>query len=167
MFQFACIVASIFDTCNIYRVTVICFSYELEKYEIIEIWKTRLQHFWDKFSNDYARKRFASNFAFVTNSRKREEILRPCQISMSWHVSFKFLFAWFFHSQSLVHWKWACTFRDGSRTAATSKMERFVIIVNGWKPYKWVLKVNSMSLGKLWPDRQNIFLCKKVEHFFM
>ena len=25
-------------------------------------------------------------------------------------------------------------YRDGSRTAATSKMERFVIIVNGWKP---------------------------------
>ena len=25
--------------------------------------------------------------------------------------------------------------RDGSRTAATSKMERFVIIVNGWKPW--------------------------------
>ena len=25
-------------------------------------------------------------------------------------------------------------FRGGSRTAATSKMERFVIIVNGWKP---------------------------------
>ena len=24
--------------------------------------------------------------------------------------------------------------RDGSRTAATSKMEHFVIIVNGWKP---------------------------------
>ena len=24
--------------------------------------------------------------------------------------------------------------RGGSRTAATSKMERFVIIVNGWKP---------------------------------
>ena len=25
-------------------------------------------------------------------------------------------------------------FRGGSRTAATSKMERFVIIVNDWKP---------------------------------
>ena len=25
-------------------------------------------------------------------------------------------------------------FRVGSRTAATSKMERFVIIINGWKP---------------------------------
>ena len=25
-------------------------------------------------------------------------------------------------------------FRGGSRAAATSKMERFVIIVNGWKP---------------------------------
>ena len=26
------------------------------------------------------------------------------------------------------------TLRGGPRTAATSKMERFVIIVNGWKP---------------------------------
>ena len=33
--------------------------------------------------------------------------------------------------------------RGGSRTAATSKMERFVIIVNGWKPLKirlWQLR---------------------------
>ena len=30
--------------------------------------------------------------------------------------------------------------RGGSRTAATSKMERFVIIVNGWKPLTIITK---------------------------
>ena len=30
--------------------------------------------------------------------------------------------------------------RDGSRAAATSKMERFVIIVNGWKPLTIITK---------------------------
>ena len=31
-------------------------------------------------------------------------------------------------------------FGDGSRIAATSKMERFVIIVNGWKPSTIITK---------------------------
>ena len=31
-------------------------------------------------------------------------------------------------------------FRGGSRTAATSKMERFVIIVSGWKPLTIITK---------------------------
>ena len=31
-------------------------------------------------------------------------------------------------------------FRGGSRTAATSKMEHFVIIVNGWKPVTIIKK---------------------------
>ena len=30
--------------------------------------------------------------------------------------------------------------RDGSRTAATSKVEHFVIIVNGWKPLTFITK---------------------------
>ena len=30
--------------------------------------------------------------------------------------------------------------RGGSRTAATSKMEQFVIIVNGWKPLTIITK---------------------------
>ena len=33
--------------------------------------------------------------------------------------------------------------RGGSRTAATSKMERFVIIVNGWK--RFVIIVNGWN----------------------
>ena len=31
-------------------------------------------------------------------------------------------------------------FRGGSRAAASSKMERFVIIVNGWKPLTIITK---------------------------
>ena len=30
--------------------------------------------------------------------------------------------------------------RDGSRTAATSKLEHFMIIVNGWKPLTIITK---------------------------
>ena len=33
--------------------------------------------------------------------------------------------------------------RGGSRAAVTSKMERFVIIVNGWKPWEWNKKKNN------------------------
>ena len=51
--------------------------------------------------------------------------------------------------------------RDGSRAAATSKMERFVIIVNGWKPLTIITKHSILdvaaaldpSLGsKIWKD---------------
>ena len=32
------------------------------------------------------------------------------------------------------------TLRGGTKTAATSKMERFVVIVNGWKPLTIITK---------------------------
>ena len=41
--------------------------------------------------------------------------------------------------------------RDGSRTAATSKMEHFVIIANGWKPLTIITK-NSMLNDAAVPD---------------
>ena len=37
--------------------------------------------------------------------------------------------------------------RDGSRTAATSKMERFVIIVNGWKPLTIITKRSILDVA--------------------
>ena len=37
--------------------------------------------------------------------------------------------------------------RSGSRTAATSKMERFVIIVNGWKPLTIITKRSILDVG--------------------
>ena len=37
--------------------------------------------------------------------------------------------------------------RGGSRTAATSKMERFVIIVNGWKPLTIITKHSTLDVA--------------------
>ena len=35
--------------------------------------------------------------------------------------------------------------RGGSRTAATSKMKHFVIIVNGWKPLTFITKSSILD----------------------
>ena len=40
-----------------------------------------------------------------------------------------------------------CVFRGGSRTAATYKMERFVIIVNGWKPLTIITKRSILDVA--------------------
>ena len=37
--------------------------------------------------------------------------------------------------------------RGGCRTAATSKMERFVIIVNGWKPLTIITKRSILDIA--------------------
>ena len=37
--------------------------------------------------------------------------------------------------------------RGGSRTAATFKMERFVIIVNGWKPLTIITKRSILDVA--------------------
>ena len=36
---------------------------------------------------------------------------------------------------------------DGSRAAATSKMERFVIIINGWKPLTIITKHSILDVA--------------------
>ena len=38
-------------------------------------------------------------------------------------------------------------FRGGSRTAATSKMDHFVIIVNGWKPLTIITKRSILNIA--------------------
>ena len=38
-------------------------------------------------------------------------------------------------------------FRDGSRTAATSKVELFVIIVNNWKPLTIITKSSTVDVA--------------------
>ena len=38
-------------------------------------------------------------------------------------------------------------FRGGSRTAATSKVELFVIIVNGWKPLTIITKSSILNVA--------------------
>ena len=62
--------------------------------------------------------------------------------------------------------------RGGSRTAATSKMERFVIIVNGWKPFTIITKRSILEvaevLGPLWVGCQTIcFLLGNTSHLFV
>ena len=37
--------------------------------------------------------------------------------------------------------------RDGSRTAATSKVELFVTIVNGWKPLTIIIKSSTLDIA--------------------
>ena len=39
------------------------------------------------------------------------------------------------------------TVRGGSMAAATSKMERFVIIVNGWKPLTIITKRSILNVA--------------------
>ena len=41
-----------------------------------------------------------------------------------------------------------CLFRGGSRTAATSKMEHFVIIVNSWKPLTITTKSSILDVAE-------------------
>ena len=37
--------------------------------------------------------------------------------------------------------------RGGSRTAATSKVELFLIIVNGWKPLTIITKISTLDVA--------------------
>ena len=47
--------------------------------------------------------------------------------------------------------------RDGSRTAATFKMERIVIIVNGWKPLTIITKRSILN-----PSLSAIYRVKRL-----
>ena len=42
---------------------------------------------------------------------------------------------------------YALIYRGGSRTATTSKMERFVITVNGWKPLTIITKYSILDVA--------------------
>ena len=54
----------------------------------------------------------------------------------------------------------ATQFRDGFRAAATSKMEHFVIIVNGWKPLTIITKYSILDVAAaLDPPLQLIIHC--------
>ena len=45
------------------------------------------------------------------------------------------------------HIKFYDKIKDGSRAAATSKMESFVIIVNGWKPLTIITKRSILDVA--------------------
>ena len=55
-------------------------------------------------------------------------------------------------------------FRGGSRTAATSKMECFVIIVNGWKPLTIITKQSILDVAAVLdpPLILLYFLCNNI-----
>ena len=59
------------------------------------------------------------------------EILFECLESFQWHDDY------FFQT----------SIRGGSRTPATSKMEQFVIIVNGWKPLTIITKSSILDVA--------------------
>ena len=59
----------------------------------------------------------------------------------SWHKILKNL--WIF----IVCGQGVSTCRGGSRAAATSKMEHFVIIVNGWKPLTVITKRSILDVA--------------------
>ena len=50
-------------------------------------------------------------------------------------------------SERLQQKRYGTKCRDGSRTAATSKMERFVIIVNGWKSLTIITKRSILDVA--------------------
>ena len=51
-----------------------------------------------------------------------------------------------FHSSLVKSNPWHTECRGGSRTAATSKMELFVVIVNGWKPLTIITKSSILDV---------------------
>ena len=61
----------------------------------------------------------------------------------------------------------ACTqskvqFRGGSRTAATSKVELFVIIVNGWKPLTIITKNSTLDVAAVLDPPLQLDLSNKI-----
>ena len=55
-------------------------------------------------------------------------------------------------------------FRGGSRTTATSKMERFVIIVNGWKPLTIITKRSILDVAAVL-DPPLAFDCSFADYY--
>ena len=53
-------------------------------------------------------------------------------------------------------------FRDGSRTAATSKVELFVIIVNNWKPLTIITKSSTLDVAAVLDP--SLMLLTTLEH---
>ena len=57
------------------------------------------------------------------------------------------------------------THRGGSRAAATSKIERFVIIVNGWKPLTIITKRSVLDVAAaLNPPLKHISIYQTFTH---
>ena len=49
--------------------------------------------------------------------------------------------------KQIIKYSWKTSiYKGGSRTAVTSKMEHFVIIVNGWKPLTIITKSSILDV---------------------
>ena len=59
-----------------------------------------------------------------------------------------------------VEFSWSATFRGVSRTAASSKMEHFVIIVNGWKPVNIITKSSFLDVAAVLDPPLTFFTVK-------
>ena len=58
--------------------------------------------------------------------------------------------------------------RGGSRTAATSKMEHFVIIVNGFQPLTIITKCSILDVAAvLNPPLLSIFSCYLISYIYL
>ena len=55
--------------------------------------------------------------------------------------------------------------RGRSSGAATSKMERFVIIVNGWKPLTIIIKYSILDVAAALDPPLVVFTVQVVLHF--
>ena len=58
------------------------------------------------------------------------------------------------------------SFRGGSRTAATSKMERFMIIVNGWKPLTIITKGSILDFAVVLDPPLSLLRSTWIMRFF-
>ena len=57
-------------------------------------------------------------------------------------------------------------FRDGSRTATTSKVERFVIIANRWKPLTIITKRSILDVAAVLDPSLIVNVSKNITSFF-
>ena len=57
--------------------------------------------------------------------------------------------------------------RGGSRAAATFKMEHFVIIVNGWKPFTIITKHSILDVAAALDSSLTINILREMKEFFV
>ena len=60
-----------------------------------------------------------------------------------------------------------CKFRGGSRTAATSNMEHFVLIVSGWKPLTIITKTSILDVAEVLDPPLKLDACFYLEEFLL
>ena len=72
-----------------------------------------------------------------------------CFIENDSHVNIVWLHVVVFGEHDILHFWDNVLFRDGSRAAATSKMERFAIIVNSFQPLPIITKHSILNIASV------------------